>query len=54
MVCARQAAVLEPLLVADEVRRDVHLERVIGLIHRPQSAATLARLERILSAQDEK
>ena len=49
---ARQIGVWEPLLVAAETRWDVHFERIIGVIHRPQSAATLARLERVLATHD--
>ena len=49
---ARQIAVWEPLLVAAETRWDIHFERVSGVIHRPQSAATLARLERVLETHD--
>lgn len=49
---ARQLALWEPLLTAAEARWDVHFERVSGVIHRPQSAATLARLERALAAHD--
>lgn len=49
---ARQIGVWEPLLVAAETRWDVHFERINGVIHRPQSAATLARLERVLATHD--
>ena len=48
----RQIEVWEPLLTAAEARWDVHFERISGVIHRPQSPATLARLERVLAAQD--
>ena len=50
---ARQLALWEPPLSAAEARWDIHFERVSGVIHRPQSAATLARLERVLSAHDD-
>lgn len=50
---ARQLELWEPLLKAAETRWDVHFERISGVIHRPQSAATLARLERVLAAQDD-
>ena len=49
---ARQLAVWEPLLQAAERRWDVHFERVCGIIHRPQPAATLARMRAVLAAQD--
>ena len=49
---ARQLALWEPLLSAAEARWDVHFERVSGVIHQPQSAATLAQLERVLAAHD--
>jgi chaperone required for assembly of F1-ATPase len=48
----RQLEVWEPLLTAAESRWDVHFERVSGVIHRPQPPATLARMERVLEAQD--
>lgn len=48
----RQLELWEPLLKAAEARWDVHFERISGVIHRPQSAATLARLETVLAAQD--
>lgn len=47
---ARQLALWEPLLIAAEVRWDIHFERISGIIHRPQSAATLTRLQRALAA----
>ena len=49
---ARQLALWEPLLSAAEARWDVHFERVSGVIHKPQSTATLAQLERVLAAYD--
>ena len=49
---ARQLEVWEPLLKAAESRWDIHFERVGGVIHRPQSQATLAQLEKVLAAQD--
>lgn len=49
---ARQLEVWEPLLGGAEARWDVHFERISGVIHRPQSEATLARLEQVLAAQD--
>jgi chaperone required for assembly of F1-ATPase len=49
---ARQLEVWEPLLKAAETRWDVHFERISGVIHRSQSSATLARLEKVLAAQD--
>ena len=49
----RQIAVWEPLLTTAERRWDVHFERVSGIIHRPQPAATLARFEQILAAESD-
>ncbi len=48
----RQIELWEPLLVAAETRWDVHFERINGVIHRPQSADTLARFEHALAAHD--
>lgn len=48
----RQDDVWEPLLKAAEARYDVHFERIGGIIHRPQPAATLKRLETVLAAHD--
>jgi chaperone required for assembly of F1-ATPase len=50
---ARQLAEWEPLLKAAEARWDIHFERISGVIHRPQPAATLARLQAALCAQDD-
>jgi chaperone required for assembly of F1-ATPase len=50
---ARQLESWEPLLAAAETRWDIHFERVSGVIHRPQPAPTLARLEAVLGAQDD-
>lgn len=47
----RQLEVWEPLLTAAEARFDVHYERISGIIHRPQPAATLARMDSVLAAQ---
>jgi chaperone required for assembly of F1-ATPase len=52
-LAARQAELWEPLLKAAEARWDVHFERIAGVIHRPQPAATLARLEAVLTAKDD-
>jgi chaperone required for assembly of F1-ATPase len=51
-LAARQDAIWEPLLRWAEARWDVHFERIAGVLHRPQSPATLARLSQVLSAQD--
>lgn len=51
-VLARQLEVWEPLLAAAEARYDVHFERIGGVVHRPQPAATLARLRAALEAED--
>ena len=50
---ARQLERWEPLLLAAEARWDVHFERISGIIHRPQPAATLKRFEAVLAAQDD-
>jgi chaperone required for assembly of F1-ATPase len=49
---ARQNAIWEPLLSAAEHRWDVHFTRVCGIVHQPQPPATLARLAKVLGAQD--
>jgi chaperone required for assembly of F1-ATPase len=49
---ARQLELWEPLLLAAEARWDVHFERVNGVLHRPQSSETLARIERVLTIYD--
>lgn len=46
----RQVARWEPLLAAAEARHDVRFARASGIIHRPQPAETLARLERVVTA----
>ena len=51
-LAARQDEVWEPLLKAAEARYDVHFERIGGVIHRPQPAATLSRLETALAARN--
>lgn len=49
---ARQLEIWEPLLGAAEARWDVHFERTSGVIHRPQSEATMRRLKAALEALD--
>src|SRR5690606_33183078 len=49
----RQRELWEPLLTAFEKRHDVAFERVSGIVHRPQPAATLARLRGLLETHDE-
>lgn len=49
----RQHALWEPILAAAEARHGVIFERVSGVIHRPQPAATLARLRGLLDAHDD-
>ena len=49
----RQLALWEPLLAAAEARHGVRLERVSGIVHRPQPPATLARLREVLEAHDD-
>lgn len=46
----RQVARWDPLLAAAEARYDIRFERVSGIVHRPQPAETLARLERVVAA----
>ena len=48
---ARQLDVWEPLLAAAERRWDIRFTRTSGILHRPQPAATLARMEAVLAAQ---
>lgn len=48
----RQLEVWEPLLRDAEARWGVRFTRVSGVMHRPQPAATLARLEAALAGQD--
>ncbi len=49
----RQIALWDPLLAAAEARHSVRFERVSGVVHRPQPAATLTRLGEVLAAQDD-
>lgn len=49
---ARQMELWEPLLAAAEARYDIHFERIAGIVHRPQPAATLHRLAGALAALD--
>ena len=49
----RQLEVWEPLLHAAEQRWDVHFERIDGIMHRPQPAATLTRMEAVLAAESD-
>ena len=46
----RQVARWDPLLATAEARHDIRFERVSGIVHRPQPAETLARLERVVTA----
>lgn len=48
----RQHAAWEPLLQAAEARHGVRLERVSGVVHRPQPPETLARLREMLEGLD--
>lgn len=48
----RQWAEWEPIVAAFEAREGVKLERVSGIVHRPQPAATLAALRARLEAMD--
>jgi chaperone required for assembly of F1-ATPase len=49
----RQQAMWEPLINAFETRQGVRMERISGVMHRPQPAATTERLRAILEEQDE-
>lgn len=51
-LASRQRALWEPLLKAAEARHGVRFERVAGVIHRPQPAATLERLRAALETRD--
>jgi chaperone required for assembly of F1-ATPase len=48
----RQLELWEPLLRAVEARHGVRLERVSGIVHRPQPPETLARLRTVLETLD--
>lgn len=48
----RQQDLWDPLLQAAEARQGVRLERVSGVVHRPQPPETLARLRDVLNALD--
>src|SRR5690606_34599542 len=48
----RQQELWEPLVTAFEARHGVRLERISGIVHRPQPAATLARLGEVLAGLD--
>jgi len=49
---AHQNAVWEPVLTQAETRYGLRFERVSGIIHRAQPAATLARVEAIVAGKD--
>jgi chaperone required for assembly of F1-ATPase len=49
----RQDAVWDALLHAAEQRWDIHFERIDGIMHRPQPAATLARMEMVVVAESD-
>ncbi|WP_066719985.1 ATP12 family chaperone protein [Sphingomonas pituitosa] len=49
---ARQAAQWDPLLDWARTRYDVHFETTAGIMHRPQPAATIARLNEVVAALD--
>ncbi|WP_313437691.1 ATP12 family protein [Novosphingobium sp.] len=49
----RQLAIWEPLLAEAETRYDVRFARVSGILHKPQPAETLARLETALAAEND-
>lgn len=47
-----QAAAWDPLVAWARQRFDVHIDTVIGILHRPQPPATVARLQQALAAHD--
>jgi chaperone required for assembly of F1-ATPase len=49
----RQQDVWEPIVAAAEARHGIRLERVSGVVHRPQPPATLDRLREVLSDEDD-
>lgn len=49
----RQREVWEPLVQAAETRHGITLNRISGIMHRPQPAETLARLREVLAQQDD-
>jgi chaperone required for assembly of F1-ATPase len=49
----RQQELWEPLVARFEARHGVRLERVSGIVHRPQPPETLARLRSVLEAFDD-
>lgn len=49
----RQHDLWEPILAGFEARHGLRLERISGVIHRPQPAHSMARLETLLGEQDD-
>jgi chaperone required for assembly of F1-ATPase len=49
----RQQELWEPLVTAFEARHGLRLERICGVIHRPQPEATMTRLGNLLAAHDD-
>ena len=49
----RQRALWDPLLADLETRNGVRLQTVSGIVHRPQSAAAMARLREALADEDD-
>jgi chaperone required for assembly of F1-ATPase len=50
---ARQIELWEPLLISAEQRWDVRFSRINGIVHDPQPAETLSRMEIVLTAQSD-
>lgn len=50
---ARQQTLWEPLVKAIEARLGIRFERISGIIHRPQTAATMERLRHELGTLDD-
>ena len=49
----RQRELWDPLLAGLEARHGARLHPVSGIVHRPQSEATMARLREVLTAEDD-
>lgn len=50
---AAQNALWDPILTEAEAKWDIHFTRIAGVIHQPQPESTLARLEKVLTAQSD-
>ncbi|MGZ3195966.1 MAG: ATP12 family chaperone protein [Croceibacterium sp.] len=52
LLYGRQQDLWEPLVQAFEARHGIRLERISGIVHRPQPPESLARLRAVLTALD--